>query len=166
MNSFNPLGRPKGASNRSTRHAREAIAKFVDTSIPQFAKWLGQVSDGIPQYDGQGNVRKDANGSTIWLVKPDPLAALKVVAEVAEYHLPKLSRQEVTAAISLEGPQDIQSMSTEDLRRMVMQRLGIGAVEGEYSTVTQQVPEFLHPAQEAITQPRAGEHINPKAEPI
>jgi hypothetical protein len=150
-------GRPKGSANRSTRQAREAIAQFVNSSVPQFSRWLGQVAEGIPKVDLNGDPLRDHQGSIVWVNKPDPAQAMKLVAEVAEYHLPKLSRQEVTSAVKLEGPQDYSSLTIDDIDRLILQKLGVGAVPGEFSMVeqvTQHVPEFLQEPQEAITPPR------------
>ena len=69
-------GRPAGVPNKATTEAREAIARFVDTSAPRLLEWLGQVADGMPEHD----------------IKPNPAKAIELVQALAEYHIPKLAR--------------------------------------------------------------------------
>ena len=66
-------GRPKGSVNRSTEHAREAIARLVDNNAARFEGWLEDIE------------RK--HGS---------LAAWRCMMDVIEYHIPKLQRSELT----------------------------------------------------------------------
>lgn len=75
-------GRPKGLANKSTTKAREAIARFVDSSTPRMLAWLDQVANGIPDHD----------------IKPNPAKAIELVQSVCEYHVPKLARTETTGA--------------------------------------------------------------------
>lgn len=72
--SGNPSGGKPGP-RRSTESAREAIARLVDGNAPKLMEWL----DKIEQEHG-------------------PLAAWKCLADVMEYHIPKLSRAEHTGA--------------------------------------------------------------------
>jgi len=65
-------GKPKGAINKSTMLAREAIANLVDQSTPQMQKWL----DEIAETEG-------------------PLRAWQCLTDVLEYHIPKLARTEM-----------------------------------------------------------------------
>jgi hypothetical protein len=67
------MGRPKGVPNKATTHAREAIARFVDGNADRLQEWLDQIAE----QDG-------------------PLAAFKCLADVMEYHVPKLARTELT----------------------------------------------------------------------
>lgn len=66
-------GRPKGVPNRATAIAKEAIARFVDGNAERLQQWL----DEIYETDG-------------------PRAAFNCVVDLIEYHVPKLSRAEVT----------------------------------------------------------------------
>ena len=66
-------GRPKGAPNKATLHAREAIAAFVDAQAPRLTELLNK----IEAQDG-------------------PQAAWKCIQDVIEYHVPKLQRTEIT----------------------------------------------------------------------
>ena len=123
--------------------ARRAIADFVDANIPRFNSWLGQVADGIPQFDKDGNIQLDARGVPLWLVKPDPATAIKLVADVCEYHLPKLQRSEasVVAKIEHSGEFNPESMSTEELQRFIATKL----LDYDQGSVIDVVPERVEP---------------------
>lgn len=68
-------GRPKGAVNKATGMAREAIAKLVEGNVDQLQDWLDQIA----QDEKQG-----------------PSVAFKLLMDVMEYHIPKLARTELT----------------------------------------------------------------------
>ena len=68
-------GRKPGSPNKSTKAAREAIARFVDGNCDRLQAWL----DEIHEKDGAQ-------------------AAFKCFADLLEYHVPKLSRSEHTGA--------------------------------------------------------------------
>lgn len=72
--SGNPAGRPKGAQNKATLAAREAIAKFVDGNAHLLQEWLDKIA------------------------KKDPERAFTLFQSVIEYHVPKLARSELTGA--------------------------------------------------------------------
>jgi hypothetical protein len=72
-------GRPKGLANKSTVAAREAIARFVDGNAHRVQEWL----DLIAETEG-------------------PLKAFQCYTDMIEYHVPKLSRTELTGKD--EGP--------------------------------------------------------------
>ena len=65
-------GRKPGTANRSTEHAREALAVFVDANTARLQAWL----DSIETTDG-------------------PQAAWRCLMDVLEYHVPKLQRTEL-----------------------------------------------------------------------
>lgn len=65
-------GRIKGTPNKSTIRAREAIAMFVDNNAHRLEGWLDRIAE------------------------EDPKEAFKCFQSVIEYHVPKLSRAEVT----------------------------------------------------------------------
>lgn len=85
-------GRPKGAPNKSTKAAREAIAAFVDGNAHRLTGWLDQVAEGVMDKDGEK-----------WIVAPSPEKAFQMFQSVVEYHVPKLARTEVTGKDG--GPQ-------------------------------------------------------------
>lgn len=64
-------GKPKGAINKTTAIAREAIARLVDQSTPQMQEWLDQIAE-----------------------TEGPLKAWQCLTDVLEYHIPKLQRTE------------------------------------------------------------------------
>jgi hypothetical protein len=65
------MPRPKGSVNKATRNAREAIARLVDDNAGRMQEWLDQIAEN----DG-------------------PMAAWRCMADVIEYHIPKLARTE------------------------------------------------------------------------
>jgi hypothetical protein len=67
------MGRPKGAQNKATANAREAIALFIEDNTPRLQGWL----DAIAEDKG-------------------PDVAFRCVMDLLEYHIPKLARTELT----------------------------------------------------------------------
>lgn len=81
-------GRQKGSPNKATRDVREAFASLLERNAPKFDGWLNEVG------------------------AEDPARALDIVAKLAEYHVPKLQRTEVTG---LNGkPIVVQSIENDD----------------------------------------------------
>ena len=70
-------GRTVGTPNKSTAKAREAIAAFVDGNAHQLQTWLEQIA------------MDERHG---------PKTAFDCFMAVAEYHVPKLARQEHVGA--------------------------------------------------------------------
>jgi hypothetical protein len=66
-------GSRKGAPNKSTAQAREAIARFVDGNAERLQEWLDQIA-----------------------AEDGPKAAFDCFVDLIEYHVPKLARTEVT----------------------------------------------------------------------
>jgi hypothetical protein len=73
-------GRPKGTPNRSTAIVREAIARLLENNAENMETWLKTVAEGDPENN----------------IKPQPDKALDIIQKMAEYHIPKLARTEVT----------------------------------------------------------------------
>ena len=73
-------GRPRGAQNKSTALAREAIARFVDGNAHKLEQWLDQVA------------------------QDNPAEAFKLYQSVVEYHIPKLARTDTTVTGADGGP--------------------------------------------------------------
>ena len=65
------MPRPKGAPNKATKTAREAIARLVDGNAGRMQQWLDQIAE-----------------------EEGPMAAWRCMADVIEYHVPKLARTE------------------------------------------------------------------------
>lgn len=73
-------GRRKGVPNRSTGIVREAIANLLERNSDKMDEWLQLVAYGDESLG----------------VKPAPDKALDIMQKMAEYHIPKLARTEVT----------------------------------------------------------------------
>jgi len=71
-------GRPKGAPNKATTAFRETVTKLLEGNSENVAKWLEIVAEGDEERG----------------IKPDPKGALQVLADLAEFAAPKLSRTE------------------------------------------------------------------------
>jgi len=71
-------GRPKGVPNKATTTFRETVTKLLEGNAENVALWLDQVATGSHGKD------------------PAPEKALDLLAKLAEYAAPKLSRTEVT----------------------------------------------------------------------
>lgn len=69
------MGRRKGVPNKATANAREAIARLVDENTTRLQGWLDEIAE-----------------------EQGAKAAWQCFMEVVEYHIPKLSRAEVTGA--------------------------------------------------------------------
>jgi hypothetical protein len=87
-------GRKKGTPNKATADVRTAIAKVLQSNSRNFNRWLGQVA--------KGNKRRP----------PDPGRALQICMDMAEFHIPKLARTEITGAGG--GPVIIRSTPTDE----------------------------------------------------
>jgi hypothetical protein len=72
-------GRPPGSVNKATKTFRETVSAMLEGNAENVQKWLETVAYG----DGDQ-------------VKPDPKGALTLMAQLAEYATPKLSRTEMT----------------------------------------------------------------------
>lgn len=87
-------GRQKGTTNRSTAAAREAIARFVDCNADRLQEWLDQIA------------RQDG-----------PKAAFQCVADILEYHVPKLARTEMSGPGG--GPIELSELSPSERRARI-----------------------------------------------
>lgn len=68
-------GRTAGTPNKVTRDVREAIAVFAQDNVDKMTQWLNQIDD--------------------------PAKRLDLYLRALEYHVPKLSRAEVSGNINL-----------------------------------------------------------------
>jgi hypothetical protein len=66
-------GRKAGTPNKATANAREAFARLVEGNVDRVQGWLDQIA-----------------------VTDGPKAALMCFLDLAEYHVPKLARTELT----------------------------------------------------------------------
>jgi hypothetical protein len=81
-------GRQKGVPNKATADVRAAVAMLVQNLVPEVEVWI----------------RKGA--------RKNPLGAAKVLADIAEYHMPKLSRTELTGQDG--GPLEVRVVRFTD----------------------------------------------------
>ena len=124
-------GRPKGALNKATTTAREAIAAFVDDNSRRMDELLDQIATGTPKINQDtGEIIKNADGSIAWVVEPNPKGAFDAMQSVIEYHIPKLARVEQTGkdggpitTASLVANLDLKGLSDGELDQ-VMTLLG------------------------------------------
>lgn len=65
-------GRPKGATNKTTRDVRRAIALLAEKNVHRVDGWLERVA------------------------RDDPARACEIFLRAIEYHIPKLTRTELT----------------------------------------------------------------------
>ena len=87
-------GRPKGVPNKITVEFRETVRKLLEDNADNVALWLQQVADG------------SMTG------RPDPAKALDLLAGLAEFAAPKLSRTEHVGDGG--GPVRIIASSTDE----------------------------------------------------
>jgi len=76
-------GRPKGSQNKVTTEFRDTVKKLLEDNSDNVAIWLQQVAEGI-------EATETSKGR-----EPAPEKALDLLAKLAEYAAPKLSRTEI-----------------------------------------------------------------------
>jgi hypothetical protein len=104
-------GRPKGAPNKATKNARDAIAAFVDRNTPRLERLLSE----IEQADGAR-------------------AAFGCIVDVLEFGVPKLARTELTGLNG--GPMQVADVSRRtDAELMEIINRPIHAQIGQASTI-------------------------------
>lgn len=107
-------GRPPGIPNKATSKARVAIAALVDDNAEKLSKWLEQIAE----QDG-------------------PKAAWDCMMDVIEYHIPKLQRSEVIAAVvhrtegEIIGEGKMIQLADETLEAIELDLAN--AIEGEFT---------------------------------
>lgn len=84
-------GRKAGVPNKVTTEFRATINRLLEDNSENFAKWLKQTAEGIPEHD----------------IKPNPAKAMDIMSNLAEYAAPKLSRAEHVG--DPENPLNIQN---------------------------------------------------------
>ena len=133
MTKEKPPYEPKWMKYRATSQARRHIAEFITDNSEHLSEWLQRVAYGIPKANAEGEILRDADGSIIYLVKPDPFSAIKAVSDLAEYHLPRLTRQDVAVVGKIEHQHlEPGQMNSEQLQRALLEQFGLGPQpEGE-----------------------------------
>lgn len=82
-------GRVKGVPNKVTADVRAAVALFAQGRAHVVGEWVDQTAAGIRSRGKRGK-------PGAWLVKPDPGKAAQIYFGAIEYHIPKLSRTELS----------------------------------------------------------------------
>ncbi len=72
-------GRRKGVPNKATQEFRDTVRFVLESNRENVPYWLTLVAEGMPDHG----------------IRPDPAKALDLLARLAEYAAPKLSRTEV-----------------------------------------------------------------------
>jgi hypothetical protein len=109
-------GRAAGTPNKATADVRAAIAQLLESNVDNFSVWLAAVAAGekeaepITDEDGKPILDPVTQKPLVdlnWLRRPDPATALKLAMDMAEFHIPKLARTELTGkdgnAIQVKG---------------------------------------------------------------
>lgn len=87
-------GRQAGTPNKATREFRQTVTALLEKNAANVDLWLQRVADGIPEV-------RDADGKVVCLGVPgEPAKALDLLAKLAEYAAPKLSRSEIEANVT------------------------------------------------------------------
>jgi hypothetical protein len=87
-------GRTAGTPNKATTEFRQTITSLLEKNAAKVDLWLQQVADGY------GDVR------------PDPAKALDLLAKLAEFGAPKLSRSELSGPDG--GPIEVLAKEQRD----------------------------------------------------
>jgi hypothetical protein len=123
--------KPKRRMSRATVNSariRGHLQALVDGQTANIGQWLKQTAEGIVKVDVDGNPVRDSQGSVVYVNKPDPGGAVKLVSELAEYVIPKLSRSEVSATVE---HLPIDQQSSLALQQRVLESLGLTTYEPE-----------------------------------
>jgi hypothetical protein len=99
-------GRTLGTPNKATSRAREAIALLVEGNIERLQGWLDEIAEG----------RKGKDGA--FIIPPNPTKAFELLQSLLEYHVPKLSRAEMTVQDA--GPIETTRISDLELARRIL----------------------------------------------
>ena len=82
-------GRTPGTPNKVTRDVREAIAVFAQENVDKMSQWLNQIED--------------------------PAKRLDLYLRALEYHVPKLSRAEVTANVNTTTVEALKELNEQSV---------------------------------------------------
>lgn len=84
-------GRKKGTVNKVTIEIRESFRMLLESNVDQMSEWLQRVA------------------------AVDPAKALNIMLDLAEYHIPKLQRTELTGSVKTENITDFSNLSFDEL---------------------------------------------------
>ena len=123
--------RRNGRPTLTTAKVRGALQSLVEGQLENIDTWLRQTANGTPKVDRDGKIVRDKEGSVVYTVKPDPAQAVKLVADLAEFVIPRLSRSEATVVAQVEQVQRIEDVPTDVLKQRLMSSLGLTAEDAE-----------------------------------
>lgn len=82
-------GRPKGKPNKVTSAQREAFLQSFRVLQGDLERWIRETGDGFTA------VHFLADGTQIPYTEKNPAKAADILTRMAEFHFPKLGRQEI-----------------------------------------------------------------------
>lgn len=123
-------GRKRGSTNRATADARAAIAEFVDGNAHRLQEWLDAVAKGLKTKGKKGK-------PSVWIIPPNPERAFAMFQGVIEYHIPKLSRQEVVREDKGSG----RILDSSQLTAEQREQLRLMLAQSDPALLEQQAPE-------------------------
>jgi hypothetical protein len=92
-------GRRAGTPNKVTKDARETIGRILDTNIHRLSEWLESVAYGVKE----SKFSDDGIEYEYYVVKPNPSKAFDMLQSLLEFHVPKLTRIQVSENTSSES---------------------------------------------------------------
>jgi len=84
-------GRQPGTPNKATTDARRAVAEIVEGNSHKLTEWLNTVAEGILKTD---SITGQQTGE--YLIRPNPAKAFDMYHSFLEFHVPKLTRVQVS----------------------------------------------------------------------
>lgn len=85
-------GRQPGTPNKVTTDARRAVSEIVEGNSHKLTEWLHTVAEGIRKTDpttGQPTIE--------YLIRPNPAKAFDMYHSLLEFHVPKLTRVQLSS---------------------------------------------------------------------
>jgi hypothetical protein len=87
-------GRQAGTPNKATAGARRAVSEIVEGNSHKLSKWLHSVAEGIRMTDPITGYPTNE-----YLIRPNPAKAFDMYHSLLEFHVPKLTRVQVSGQI-------------------------------------------------------------------
>ncbi len=110
-------GRPRGVPNKATADVRATIAAVAEANAPKVSGWLSRVA------------------------KRNPAKAIDLYCKLIEYHIPKLSRQEIVKPADQGRVIDSSQLTQEQREQLRQMILG----QAEPAAIEHQAPNILQP---------------------
>ena len=84
-------GRQAGTPNKATTDARRAVSEIVEGNSHKLSEWLHTVAEGIRMTDPI-----TGHPTSEYLIRPNPAKAFDMYHSLLEFHVPKLTRVQVS----------------------------------------------------------------------